>query len=77
MLEYKVVPNFSKVAQKVTTAVFTYNGAFQISPKSQQTFGQLLKIIYHKNLSKITQSGHTGWAVDSKTTMIGTLSNAL
>ena len=43
MLKLKVAQSFPKVAQKLATAVFTWNGMFPKSLKSQHTFGIILK----------------------------------
>ena len=61
MLDQKNAQMFSKVAQKISTAVFKSIDLFQNRTKSQSTifFGDFWELICYQKLSKIAQSGHT------------------
>ena len=55
-----VVQMFSKVAQIISTAVFTLIDSFQNSPKVTNLFGPPRERICCSELSKSAQSGRTG-----------------
>ena len=56
----KVAQMFSKVAQIISSAVFTSIDLFQNSPKVNNLLGYFFERICCQELPKIAQSGHTG-----------------
>ena len=65
LVEFEVAQFFTKVAQKVDTAVFTRIMTFFKKTKTQQLFGLLLQENLQKCLSKIARSDHTGYLLQS------------
>ena len=61
-VEVKSSPNFRKVIQKWLVShsnFYLKSDVFQNSPKRHHAFGQICEKIFHQELSRVAQSGHT------------------